>query len=120
MKKSTIEKLQAITNEIPSEWKAKLMRVDYDMPVTRELIPKLLDDPEVSETFKKRVKNLLDAGHFDKMSEIMDEEMAKQIDNFVETRIMEEIEKGNLPKSNFKGLIRKIKQQQKDERKSTK
>ncbi len=121
MKKSTIEKLKAIQQEIPKEWKQALMKMAYDMPITRnELVPKLLDDPDVSEEYKQRVRNLLEAGYFDKESEVVDEEIAQKIDDFVEMRIMEEIDKGNLPKSNFKGLIRKIKQQQKDERKNTK
>ncbi len=115
MKKKTIDKLKEITDSIPKELKDSLMKKRLTMPVAKELLELAINEPDISEEKKDKYRNLLKAGYLDETEDYYDENVAHQIDVYVESKIMEAINNKQLPKSNFIGLIRKLKQQAKNE-----
>lgn len=115
MKKKTIDKLKEITDSIPKELKDNLMKKRLVMPVSKELLELALNEPDIAEEKKEKYRNLLNAGYLNETEDYYDEDVAMKIDQYVETEIMEAIKRKELPKSNFIGLIRKLKQQAKYE-----
>ncbi len=100
MNKKTEKKLRAITESVPQELRDKLVTRDYIAPdvrnaVIEQLIEELTDPEEIKE--QRRLQNMFDAGFYDAMEDIVDPEIAKQIDEFVENKIQEAIDAGDLP-----------------------
>jgi len=120
MKKKTIDKLEEITRSIPQEMKKRLYKTVDMYESTKELLTKALNEDSVNEKTKSRAKNLLDSGYLEKYETEIDQSVAKEIDSWVESKILEAIDRKELPKSNFVGLIRKAKQQAKQNARNTK
>ena len=115
MKKKTIDKLKEITDSIPQHLKDSLMKKRLAMPVSKEIMERAIQDPDIPEEKKERLRNLIVSGYMDEMEDYYDENVAMEIDRYVENKIMEAINNKQLPKSNFVGLIKKLKQQAKYE-----
>lgn len=115
MKKKTIDKLKEITDSIPKELKDSLMKKRLVMPVAKELLELAINEPDISEEKKDKYRNLLKSGYLNETEDYYDEEVAMQIDRHVESEIMKALDRKELPKSNFLGLIKKLKQQAKNE-----
>lgn len=91
------------------------MKKRLAMPVSKEIMERAIQDPDIPEEKKERLRNLIVSGYMDEMEDYYDENVAMEIDRYVENKIMEAINNKQLPKSNFVGLIKKLKQQAKYE-----
>lgn len=111
MKQKTIDILNNITASVPEDLRNNLMKKTYTMPVMREIALQAMKDDEVDESLKSRLTNLLNAGYLDEETEEVDTDVARQIDEYIESEILKAIEEKKLPKSNFRGLIKKAKKQ---------
>ena len=108
MKKKYQELLTQINKEVPQEWRDSIVKkVDRNL-FMRNFLQKAVQDPDLIESKASKIKNLLKAGKFDEtFDDEVDEEVVAKIDEFINNRIKEEIEKGNFPKYAFTHLFKK-------------
>lgn len=109
MKKKHEKLLQDITNEVPKEWRANIMKKVEKYGFIKDMMEKAIADPDFPEAKKNYYTNLLKSGQMDVEQEEVDEEIQAKIDGFIDKRILEEVEKKNLPKYAFKHLFKKTK-----------
>lgn len=98
MKKKHIRELRRITDSIPKELSSKLMRKEYASPTIREIAMRAVKDPKVSKRDKERYQAMIDSGYLDKMVEVIDHKIEKQISDYLETEIEKAKKLGRLPK----------------------
>lgn len=98
MKKKHLKILQDIQNSIPKELLDNLMVKSPLTPTMKEAHLRALDDPEVDEKTKYRLKLVLDSGALDREVEDVNPEVEAKIDDYINTKIDEAIKRGDLPK----------------------
>lgn len=101
--------MRSIYAEVPMEWKSNLMKKVDKYEFIKDLMRKAIGDNEFPEEKKRYYQNLLDSGQMDEIEQVLDPEMAGKIDSFIESRVLEEVEKGNLPKRAKEEIIKKAK-----------
>lgn len=98
MKKKHSELLKKIYSEVPKEWIASLMKKGKVLETNKKLLQIAIEEEGYPEEKKEMYRNLLSSGAMDIEEEIMDAEVAKQIDDFIDSKVLIEVEAGNLPK----------------------
>lgn len=109
MKKKYIEILKQIQEEVPADLKKNIMKTVKPYEFMIELMKKAIEDDEFPEEKKQMYRNLIATRELEVEQEEVDEDITKKIDEFVDNRIREEIEKKNLPKYAFTRLFKKAK-----------
>lgn len=107
MRKAHIKVMQEIYTSVPKEYIDNLMIKVDRFENTKNIMRQALEDPEVSDDQKNRYKNLLLSGHLDVVDEVENPEINAKIQEYIEGRIIEEVEAGRLPKTTFKKLMKK-------------
>jgi len=108
MNKTKLKKIKAIEQKVPQEWRDALMKEEYVAPdVRNEALATLkdyqdriptLEGTELYEATRdhQRLQNMMDAGYFDAKEMKVDEDMAKQIEDFIDEEMKKAIESGEL------------------------
>jgi hypothetical protein len=112
MKKKHAELLRSIYNEVPQELKDSLMVKQETYGELKGIMRIALDEEGYDEEKKEQYRNLLNSGTLDGLEEVMSPEIAKKIDDFIDGRVLEEVEKGNLPKVARTEIMKKIRKYQ--------
>lgn len=111
MTKKTKSKLESLhTHPEYLEMKKDLMIMVSKTSNMKLFFEKVIADPEASERVKKIAKTELEVRDYGKMELEYNPVVAKQLDDWMEKKILEMIKEKELPKSNFVGLIKKYKQ----------
>lgn len=92
------------------EIKKDLMRMISKTANMKLFFKKVIADPEASERAKKIAKTELEVRDYGKLELEYNPVVAKQLDDWMEKKILEMVKEKELPKSNFVGLIKKYKQ----------
>lgn len=103
MRKSVEKKLREINKRVPQEWQAAVVTEQYIAPDLRnEVIATLAETPENEEEAKeqRRLRNLFEAGYYDAKESVVDEEVAKKIEEWVEAEIKKAVDAGEIPDPN--------------------
>jgi len=90
--------LADIQSRVPKEWRAMLMKTIKVSPSTEFLVKKILRNKDLSPDKHKHLEILYKTGEFSKTKEVLNEQIAKKIDNFVEREIKRAIKLGLLDK----------------------
>jgi hypothetical protein len=98
MKKKHGEILRGIYQEVPKEYKDALMERKESYASLKEIMRIAINEEGYDEGKKEQYRNLLASGALDQEEDVMNPEIAKKIDDFIDGRVLEEVEKGNLPK----------------------
>lgn len=98
MKKAHVRILQGIQDSIPKELLDGLMKKVLAYPALKEIATRGKDDPNVSEEDRNKFRIMLDSGYLDKEIEVIDPEVEKKINDFVEAEITKAKKLGRLPK----------------------
>ena len=98
MKKKHSELLKSIYSEVPKELIASLMKKGKVLETNKKLLQMAIEEDGYPEEKKEMYKNLLASGVMDVEEEVMDPVVAKQIDDFIDNKVLAEVEAGNLPK----------------------
>jgi hypothetical protein len=94
--------LKRIQASVPKELTDKLMKTEKMAPAVREVFERGLDDPEVPEEQKTKMRLILDSGVLDKTVERADPEIEARIDAYIEGEMKKAIARGELPKKLLK------------------
>lgn len=101
MNSKKLKKIRAIEKRVPQEWRDALTSEEYVAPDLREEALNTLTEYEANgETNEKdylRLRHLFDAGYYDKKELVVNEEMAKKIEDFMDEEIDKAIASGELP-----------------------
>lgn len=98
MKKKHAEILRSIYQEVPQELKDSLMVKQKSYDGLKEIMQLALKEEGYPEEKKEQYRNILAAGYLDQEEEVMSPEISKKIDDFIDGRVLEEVDRGNLPK----------------------
>lgn len=112
MKKKHSELLRSIYNEVPQEYKDSLMVTQEIYKEIKGVMQLAVNEEGFDPEKKEYYKNLLDSGQLDGLEEVMSPEIAKKIDDFIDERVLAEVEKGNLPKVARTEIMKKIRKYQ--------
>lgn len=122
MKKSTIKELRRISMSIPKELLNNLMKEQSVAPSIIEIMDKALVDPDVSEKDKERFRHIKDSGYLNRKEMVVDFEVQKKIDEYLDKEIKTAIKLGRIPDpkkdEDLKEFRKKIKKLQKDAKKN--
>ena len=97
MKKSTIKELRRISMSIPKELLNNLMKEQSVAPSIIEIMDKALVDPDVSEKDKERFRHIKDSGYLNRKEMVVDFEVQKKIDEYLDKEIKTAIKLGRIP-----------------------
>lgn len=115
--------LKRIQDSVPQELTSKLMKKETVAPTIRLAYEMMLKDPNASEETKRKAQILLDSGYLDKVVDVVDTEVEKAINQFIEDEIEAAMKRGELPKKKkYRNVGKKIKRiiKTKYERRNTK
>jgi NH3-dependent NAD+ synthetase len=98
MKKKHLQVIERIQNSIPKELKDSLMKEERYAPVTLEIIDKALADKRGTPEFLEKLQALKDSGELDRTMQVVDVEVEKKIDAYMESELKKAIKRGELPK----------------------
>lgn len=90
--------LNDIQKSIPKEWTDNTIKVEKVAPVTKEIIERALEDPDVPEKDKEEYRLVLNSGYLDMEIEKEQEDIKELIDAFVEKEILKAVAAKKLPK----------------------
>lgn len=101
MKKAHLKEIERINKNIPKELTDNLIKKELAYPVLRELAMKALNDPEVahlvSEEDRANYQAMLDSGYLDEMIDVVDPEIEKKIDEYLDIEFEKARKLGRLP-----------------------
>ena len=100
MKKSVEKKLRAINKAVPQEWQDAVVKKQYIAPDLRAEIVSVLAETPTTDDAKdeqRRLQNMFDAGMYDAEEHVVDEEIAKKIEDWVDAKVLEAIANGEIP-----------------------
>ncbi len=102
MKKKHLREIQRINKLIPSELLAKLTKKQYKNPTIRDMVLRVLKDPEevshiVSAEDLEKYRAMQSSGFLDEMEEVVDHEVEKEIDSFLDKEFEKARKLGRLP-----------------------
>lgn len=130
MNQSKLKKIKEIESRIPQEWRDNLMKKQYVAPDLRqEALNTLKEYEEQSELSPedqkdyRRLKNLFDAGYYDAEEMVVDEKIAKKMEDFMERELKKAMKSGELPKAKsdkeLKDYVKKLKKHERTKRESS-
>lgn len=97
MNSKTIKELRRISSRIPEEMLDRLM-VEKDVaPVVKEVLERACKDKDVPKKLRDKYRNIIDAGYIDLKEMIVDEDVQKEVDEWVENEIDKAIKLGRIP-----------------------
>lgn len=97
MKKKHLQEIKRITDSIPKELLDKLMVKQQQFPTTIEIMQRALHDPLVSEEDKQKFRTVLATGLLEKEVQVLDPEIEKQIDAYLNVEFEKARKLGRLP-----------------------
>lgn len=104
MTKEAIDKvLKEIQLSVPEALRKAVVVRSPATPVMKMIVDKALEDPEFPEEKKQQLRELKDAGYFEKEHLGENPKIANQIENYVNREIKKAVKEGRLP--NKKQLI---------------
>ncbi|MDQ0316404.1 hypothetical protein [Amorphus orientalis] len=136
MNKRTRKIIQDINDSVPKELRDRLFKREYVAPDlrirVRETVAELrkeaeqLEGEERDKALKEagRLQNMIDAGFYDATQIVVDPEVAKEVDAYVERELDKAIAEGRIPHPkndrDYQSYIRKLKQHGKRKQRSEK
>lgn len=114
MKKKHGEVLRSIYKEVPQELKDALMERKESYGELKKIMVLAINEPGYPEEKKEMYRNLLNAGKLDQEEEVMNPDVAKAIDDFIDKRVLQEVENGNLPKVARTEIMKKWRKYERD------
>lgn len=87
-----------IQKSIPKEWVERVTVREDIAPVSKEIMERALQDPEVDEETKKEFQLVIDSGFFDKKIDVEQQEVSELIDAYVEKEVLKAVMSKKLPK----------------------
>jgi ArsR family metal-binding transcriptional regulator len=108
MNQRKIQIIRDIEKKVPKEWHEALIKKQYLAPDLRQEVIEQLEaypaeiEQSQGETRVKlekdfrRLKNIFDSGYYDAMENVVDTEVAKKIEDFIDQGLQEAIERGDL------------------------
>jgi multidrug resistance efflux pump len=108
MNQRKIQIIRDIEKRVPQEWHDALIKKQYIAPDLRqEVVEQLASYPAEIEAAEgearaklekdyRRLKNIFDSGYYDVMENVVDQEVAKKIEDFIEQGLQEAIDRGDL------------------------
>lgn len=102
MKKKHLKEIQRINKLIPTELLARLTKKQYKNPTIRDMVKRVLKNPEevahiVSAEDLAKYRAMEESGYLDEMEEVIDHEVEKEIDTFLEKEFEKARKLGRLP-----------------------
>jgi hypothetical protein len=100
MKKKHLRVIRMIQEKIPKDLLLNLMKEVDEAPTIKKVMELALTKPdsEVSPTKKKNIRRLLASGRLDRKVMVLDHDVEKQIDIFLQEEIDLAVKLGRLPK----------------------
>ena len=91
------------------------MKDELTTPTIREVAERAVADRtgKISPEDKEKLQNLLDSGHLDKTTSVINESIEKQIDKYITKEVKKAIKDGRLPPIKEDNFIKKAKQRAK-------
>lgn len=136
MNKRTRKIIQDINDSVPKELRKRLFKREYVAPDlrvrVRELVKEMRDEAarlagdEQKKVLKEaeRLQNMIDAGFYDEMRTVVDPEVAKQMEAYVDAELDKAIAEKRIPHPKndreYQSFIRKLKQHEKRNQRSEK
>ena len=123
MNSKVSKKIKLIEDRVPQEWRDALMCEQYVAPDLREEVQVTMKELQEEGNIKEylRLKHLFDAGYYDAKEAVVDQEVAKKIEDFIDVELDKAIESGELPKpKDDKGLQKVIKKLKRNEKRKQK
>ena len=104
-KQSISDELNRITKSVPEALRLNTFKEVEKTPAMKLVFEKALEDPNIPEDKKKKIRNLLDSGKLSKTKIIENQKIAKMRDDWVNREIKKSVLAGRLPtKKKFKEL----------------
>lgn len=100
--------IESIGRRMPQELIDKVVEKRKMAPATKEMILKALDDPEVEEWQKDRMRVILESGVCDREVEFINEEAEWEVSKWWDIQIAHAIESGLLPMPPKEKYIKKV------------
>lgn len=102
MKKKHLLEIQRINKSIPKELLDKLTTQQYKFPTLREIAMKAIANPLevahiVSPAQLRKYKEMLDSGYLDQKEEVINHDVEKEIDAFLDVEFEKARKLGRLP-----------------------
>lgn len=102
MKKKHLREIQRINKLIPAEMLARLTTKQYKNPTIRDMVNRALDNPTevahiVSEADFAKYRAMKESGYLDEMEEVINHDVEKEIDTFLEQEFEKARKLGRLP-----------------------
>lgn len=94
---SISKELKRINDSVPELLKANTLIEVAKTPDMQFVFEKALEDPDLSEEKKRKIKNMLDTGMFNKKKITENHQVAKQRDDYVSREIKKSVKEGRLP-----------------------
>jgi len=87
-----------IQKSIPKEWTDRVVERQDIAPVSKEIMERAIQDPEVDEETKKEFQLVLDSGFFDNKVDVEQEIVSDLINAYVEKEVIKAVIAKKLPK----------------------
>jgi hypothetical protein len=98
MKKKHLKILQEINKSIPQDLLNRLMKKELATPAIAEVVDRALGDEDTPADKKERLQAIKDGGFLSIEVEVIDENIERQIDEFITQKVKDAVDKGLLPK----------------------
>lgn len=98
MRKKHIRVIKQIQDGIPQDLLRNLTKTEIQAPTIKKIFEKALVDPNTTERQKRNIQAMLDSGKLDREVEVLDHEVEKQIDAYLQEEIAKAVKLGRLPK----------------------
>lgn len=112
MKKKHLAEIKRISDSIPTELLKNLIKQEPQFATLKEIATRGLEDPDVSEKEKIKLKAMLDSGVLDRTVGVPDPDIEKQIEAYLDAEFEKARKLGRLPPpqkaSNLKSKAKKI------------
>lgn len=111
MSEKASKKVLEITQSLYEEWKDKLFVTRLVHQDIKDIVLLGLNDPDkklnLSQSEKDKLQAYLDSGVLEEKEEVPDWEVAKEYEKALDAKLLEAIEKGDLPKYTLTFLKKK-------------
>lgn len=101
--------LKRIQENIPKELIKNITHEEDLAPTVIIVAKKALEDPEVDEAIKAKLRIVLDTKILEKKIDVENPEVTQKINDYIEDEIAKAVIRGELPKSDNKDLAKRIK-----------
>lgn len=108
MKKIHLKEIERIQASLPSDIKSRLFKEISLNPTIKEVFERASADETNTEEVRQKAKDVLLTGVLDKTEVIVDEEVAKEANEYFEKEISRSIALGRLPAKLSNSFIKKI------------